>query len=61
MTDKEEVLKMIKSLPDDYTMEQITYFLYVRQKVQSAEADVNAGRVIDHAEVVKRMSKWLSE
>ena len=59
MTDKEEALSLIKSLPEDVTFEQISYHLYVQRKLAESEADVKAGRVIDHEEVVRRMQKWL--
>ncbi|HET6512888.1 MAG TPA: hypothetical protein VFH43_11890 [Candidatus Kapabacteria bacterium] len=61
MTDKEEALSLIKSLPEDVTFEQIEYHLYVRQKIAQGLEDIKEGRVVDHEEVVKRMQKWRIE
>jgi predicted transcriptional regulator len=61
MTDKEQAQSLLDSLPDDVTFEQIEYHLYVRQKIAQGLEDIQAGRVIDHEEVVKRMQKWRIE
>ena len=61
MTDKEQALSLIKSLPEDVTFEQIEYHLYVRQKIAQGLDDIKTGRVIEHEEVVKRMQKWRIE
>lgn len=59
MTTKEVVLKLIQSLPDDASIEDIQYHLYVLQKIQAGEEDVETGRVVPHEEVMRDLSRWL--
>lgn len=60
MTTKEAVLKMIQSLPDDASIEEILYHLYVLQKIQAGEEDIEAGRVVPHEEVMRDLAQWLA-
>ncbi|MEE8430336.1 MAG: hypothetical protein V3S16_03730 [Candidatus Desulfatibia sp.] len=57
-TAKQEVMELLKDLPDDSTLEEIQYHLYVRQKVQTGLKDVKQGKIFSQAEVEKRMEKW---
>jgi predicted transcriptional regulator len=56
---KDDVIKMIQSLPEDCTLEDIQYHLYVRDKVARGLADLEAGRVVSHEEVERRAAEWL--
>ena len=58
---KEEVIRFIRGLPDDTTLEDIQYHLYVQQKVKRGIQDVEDGRVYSQEEVEKRMKKWVSK
>lgn len=58
-TAKQEVMELLKDLPDDSTLEEIQYHLYVRQKVQRGLKDVEQEKVFSQSEVEKRMEKWL--
>lgn len=44
---KEEARRLVESLPDDSTWEDLVYEVYVRATVQSGLADSDAGRVTD--------------
>ena len=55
---KEEVMQLLKELPDDSTLEEIQYHLYVRQKIQRGIKDVEEGRIYTQEEMEKRMAKW---
>ena len=57
---KKTVLDLVKKLPDDCTLEDVQYELYVRQKVARSMQAASAGRVSDHEQVKKRLSKWLA-
>lgn len=57
---KRAVLDLVKKLPDDCTLEDLQYELYVRQKVQRSMEAAAAGRVHSHEQVKKRLSKWLA-
>lgn len=56
---KQEVLKIVESLPDEATFEDIQYHIYVRQKIEKGLADVREGRVVDEDEADRRMARWL--
>jgi predicted transcriptional regulator len=56
-TVKEEVIRLIQSLPDHCTLEQIRYHLYVWERVQRGAADVEAGRVVSHEEAKRRIAE----
>ena len=57
---KQAVLDLVKTLPDNCTIEDVQYQLYVRQKVQRSMEAVAAGRVHSDEQVKKRLSKWLA-
>ena len=58
---KEQVQQILQMLPDDASLEDIQYHIYVRQKIQHGMDDVEAGRVVSHAEVQNRLAKWLTK
>jgi predicted transcriptional regulator len=58
-TGKEEVMELLKRLPDNSTLEEIQYHLYVHQKIQRGIKDVEDGRAHTQEEMERRMEKWL--
>ena len=52
---KEEVSSLITRLPDDCSLEDIQYHLYVLQKIERGLKDMEEGRVYTQEEVEKRM------
>ena len=59
VTVKEEMKKMLESLPEDCTWEDIQYHIYVREKVERGMAAVDAGDIISQEEAEKRVDQWL--
>ncbi|MFQ5799450.1 MAG: hypothetical protein ACE5H0_12280 [Bacteroidota bacterium] len=57
-TAKEEVRRILDSLPDDATLEDIQYRSYVRQAIAAGLRDVDQGRVVSQEEVERRMARW---
>lgn len=57
-TAKEEVRELLENLPDDASLEDIQYHLYVRQKIRKGLEAAEQGRTITHEEAVRRMSRW---
>ena len=57
---RKAVLDLVKKLPDDCTLEDVQYELYVRQKVERSMQAAAEGRVTSHEQVKKRLSKWLA-
>ena len=60
-TAKEQVQQILEELPENASLEDIQYHIYVRQKIEQGLEDVAAGRVVSHEEVQRRLSKWLSK
>ena len=60
---KAEMIKMLDALPDELTWGDLQYHIYVRQKIERAMRDVEAGRTFSQEEVEKHfeglMKKWL--
>ncbi|HHT9124421.1 MAG TPA: hypothetical protein ACFYD6_01230 [Candidatus Brocadiia bacterium] len=56
---KEQVIELIKSLPDDCTLEDIQYHLYVREKVERGIRAIDEGRLVSQEEVEKKVKEWL--
>ncbi len=60
-TAKDEVRELLENLPDDASLEDIQYHLYVRQKIQKGLEAAERGRTITHEEAARRMSRWLEK
>jgi predicted transcriptional regulator len=60
MTAKQELTELLARLPDETSLEDIQYHIYVREKVQRGLRDAEAGRVISAEEAEERMDKWLT-
>ncbi len=58
---KQEVIKMIRALPDEATIDDIMAELYFKFQVDAGLKELDEGKGIPHEEVEKRMSKWLSK
>ena len=58
-TAKDEVRELLENLPDDASLEDIQYHIYVRQKVEKGLEAAREGRTLTHAEVVRRMTTLL--
>jgi len=56
---KEDAIRLIQSLPDDCTIEDIHYHLYVRQKVERGMAAVDEGRVVSQDDAERRVAEWV--
>ena len=56
---KKQALELIQQLPEESSLEDIQYHLYVREKVERGLRDLKAKRVLSQKEVERRMAKWL--
>jgi len=54
MEAKETVRALLNRLPDDCSLDEVLYHLYVLQEVAKGRADVEAGRTMTHAEVAEQ-------
>lgn len=60
MSTKEEVIRFIKGLPENVTLEDIMEELYVRAKIEKGLQDLDTGKMVSHNEVKEKLRKWLS-
>jgi predicted transcriptional regulator len=58
---KENVKKIIDRMPEDSTLEDIQYTLYVQSKIQKGLEAAEKGDTLTQEEVEKRMEKWLKQ
>ena len=56
---KAEAVRLIQSLPDDCTLEEIQYHLYARQKMENGLAAIDEGRTATQEEAERRVAGWL--
>jgi predicted transcriptional regulator len=60
MKTKEAVRDLLDRLPDDCTLEDVLYHLYVLQAIDRGQADAEAGRTVTHEQVAAEMRrKWV--
>jgi predicted transcriptional regulator len=60
-TAKKEVSELLNRLPQDCSLENIQYHLYVLQKIERGLKNAEEGRVYTKAEVEEIMAKWLAK
>jgi len=59
-TAKQVAKEVLDSLPDDCSLEEISYRLYVRAMVEQGLRDLDEGRSVPHEQVMREMAEWLS-
>ena len=59
VTAKQEVAQLLTQLPDDATLEDIQYHVYVLEKIQRGRADIAAGRSYTSEQARERLARWL--
>jgi len=60
-TAKEEVHQLLSKLPDDCSLEDIQYHLYVIEKVRNGLDVARSQGTVSQEEVEQRLGKWLIE
>jgi hypothetical protein len=58
---KQDVESLLNRLPDDVSVEDIQYHLYVLDKVRRGLDDARVNGTLTQKEVESRFSKWLTE
>lgn len=59
-TAKDEIKNLLETLPDDCTLEDIQYHLYVVEKIQRGINRANQEGTFSHDAVERKFSKWVS-
>ena len=57
---KDNVIEMIRRMPNDVTVTDIMAELYVRQKIDVGLQQLDNGQTLTQEEVEQRLSRWLS-
>ncbi len=60
-TIKEEVKELLEKLPDDCTIEDIQYHLYVLEKIRRGLSRAAEEKTLSHDELKKKFGQWLSD
>ncbi|OGI51133.1 MAG: hypothetical protein A3E57_01430 [Candidatus Muproteobacteria bacterium RIFCSPHIGHO2_12_FULL_60_33] len=60
-TAKKEVESLLKKLPDDCSLEDIQYHLYVIEKIQRGIEVAEKKGVVSQEEAEKRLGKWVTK
>jgi hypothetical protein len=55
---KEAARQIIDNLPEDATLEDIMYAMYVRQQIELGLRNIEAGDTVSHEEVMREIDKW---
>jgi len=61
MTAKQQVQHVLNELPDDCTLEEVQYRLYVIDKVNRGLEAADRGETVSHAQVKDRVKSWLKQ
>lgn len=61
MTNKQLVMKTIKEMPADATMDDILERIEILAAIQQGEEDIDAGRFVTHEELKRQVAQWLSK
>ena len=59
MTAKQKVMKAVRGLPDDASIEDAMQRLLFLAKIDRGLQKADAGQTIPHAQVKEKMAKWL--
>lgn len=61
MSTKQAVLDLLEKLPEDCTLDDIQYHLYVLQTIERGRQDIAQGKMLSHEEVKRELRhKWQS-
>ena len=60
-TAKQAVEQLLNKLPDDCTLEDVQYHLYVLDKVRRGLEDARTNGTMTQQEAESRLSQWLTE
>jgi predicted transcriptional regulator len=61
MSDKEAVIEAVRQMPDGASIDEIAEQVAILAAIRRGEEAADAGRVITHDEVKKRLASWLTK
>lgn len=60
-TAKNQIKKMLDEIPDDASLEDIQYHIYVQEKVERGLKDIEQGKTVPQQAIEQRMARWLGK
>jgi len=61
MSAKSKVLDMVSNMPNDSTLDDIGYRLYVLESIEQGLAELDKGEYLSHNEAKKELDKWIKD
>jgi predicted transcriptional regulator len=61
MSNKEAVIEALRDLPEEASFEAIIEHLLTLAAIRRGEEDADAGRVVPHDEIKKRIASWITK
>lgn len=61
MSNKDMVLEVVRELPDGVTLDEIIEELHILAAIRRGEEAADAGRVISHEELKKKVASWITK
>ncbi|MBI1821265.1 MAG: hypothetical protein HY036_00445 [Nitrospirae bacterium] len=58
---KQQVIKLIRSMPDNVTVDDVMGELYFKLQVDAGLKELDEGKNVPHEKVEKKFSKWLKQ
>lgn len=55
---KDQIISFIKTLPDDVTLEDIMYHLYVREKIFRGIKEADEGKKVSNEKAKEIIERW---
>ena len=59
--ERTQLLRLVENLPETVEIEEVLYRLSLRERLEAAEEDIRAGRVLSEDEVATEIAQWFSE
>lgn len=60
-TAKEDLRLLLDRLPDEASLEDIRYHIYVQEAIRRGRKAAGRSELVEQDEIERRMSKWLGE
>jgi hypothetical protein len=57
--EKKRITEVLDGLPDDIDLNALIERLYVLKRLELAEEEIAAGKVLEHDQVEQRFASWL--
>ena len=58
---KQIAREILDGLPDDCSLEDIQYHLYVRQMIEQGRKDIRQGRYFTQEQIEQDLAEWLDQ